>query len=213
MLIVHHLGISQSERIIWLCEELAIPYQLIRYDRDAKTKLAPPEYKALHPMGVAPVIQDGDKILAESGAIMEYIIAKHGNGRLALKPDHPNFADYLFWFHFANATMMPSDMLPLIARVLGVSTEGPTAQALMARGDRAYALVETHLATHPYFAGTEFTAADMIMLFPLTTFRAFAPRDLSAYPHILAYLQRIGARPAYQTAMAKGDPGFTPMLT
>ena len=102
MLTVHHLGVSQSERIVWLCEELGIDYVLKRYDRvPPGLRPAPPEYKALHPLGTAPIITDGDVVLPESGAIMEYIIGKYGAGRLAVGPDAPNFADYLFWFHFA----------------------------------------------------------------------------------------------------------------
>src|SRR4249920_629060 len=100
MLTVHHLGISQSERIVWLCEELEIPYQLVRYDRDPNTQLAPEKYKELHPFGTAPVITEGKMVLGETGAIMEYIIAKHGGGQLVVGADKPNFADYLFWFHF-----------------------------------------------------------------------------------------------------------------
>src|SRR6202789_4607210 len=98
MLTVHHLGVSQSERIVWLCEELEIPYELKRYDRDPVTRLAPPEYKALHPLGTAPIITDGDVVLPESGAIIEYIIGKYGKGRLAGAPTPPNFAAALFWF-------------------------------------------------------------------------------------------------------------------
>ena len=108
MLTIHHLGKSQSERVIWLCEELAVPYELKRYERDPVTILAPPEFKALHPMGAAPVITDGPLVLAESGAVIDYIIAKHGDGHLALGPDHPDFADYLYWFHFANSSLQPS---------------------------------------------------------------------------------------------------------
>src|SRR5262249_21663526 len=106
MLVVHHLGISQSERIVWLCEELGIPYELKRYDRDPQTRMAPADYKALHSMGQAPIITDGDVVLPESGAIMEYIIGKYGDGRLAAKPTDKNFADYLYWFHFANGSFM-----------------------------------------------------------------------------------------------------------
>jgi glutathione S-transferase len=108
MLIVHHLGKSQSERIVWLCEELEIPYELKRYTRDPVTMLAPPEYKALHPIGAAPVITDGDLVLAESGAAVQYIIAKHGNGRLAPSADHRDFANFLYWFHFAMARCRPT---------------------------------------------------------------------------------------------------------
>ena len=211
MLTVHHLGISQSERIVWLCEELAIPYELKRYDRDATTRLAPPEYKALHPMGTAPIITDGTVVLSESGAIMEYIIGKYGSGRLAVAPDKPNFADYLFWFHFANGSMMPSQMGALGAKP--GEEESPRARYMRARSDRAWGMVEERLGKTSYLAGNELTAADIIMLFPLTTMRAFVPRDISKYPNILAYLKRIGERPAYRRAMQKGDPQMTPMLT
>ena len=106
-LIVHHLGRSQSERIVWLCEELGLPYELVRYDRRADNRLGPPEYKALYPMGTAPVITDGDVVLGESAAIVDYVIATRGDGRLAVARDQPNFADYLYWFHFANGTLQP----------------------------------------------------------------------------------------------------------
>jgi glutathione S-transferase len=212
MLTIHHLGISQSDRIVWLCEELEVPYELVRYERDPDTRLAPANYKALHPFGTAPVITDGDLVLGESGAIIEYVIAKHGGGRLAVGPDSPDFADYLFWFHFANGSMMPSRMLDMIVSMLGLTDDDQRAQMLRARGDRAYGLVETRLGRAEYFAGREFTAADIIMLFPLTTMRVFAPRDMASYPNIRAYLKRIAARPAYQRAMAKADPGFTPPM-
>src|SRR5215472_6615964 len=120
MLTVHHLGVSQSERIVWLCEELEILYDLKCYERDSVTHLAPAEYKALHPFGTAPVITDGDLVLGESGAIMEYIIAKYGAGRLTVKPESPDFADYLYWFHFANGSMMPASMVDLVVTMLGV---------------------------------------------------------------------------------------------
>jgi len=211
MLTVHHLGVSQSERIVWLCEELGIPYELKRYDRDPVTRMGPPEYKALHPVGTAPIITDGDVVLPESGAIMEYIIGKYGDGRLAAGPDAPNFADYLFWFHFANGSMMPRQMGVMGARPDG--EESPRARFMRERAEKCWELVEQRLGQAPYFAGDEFTAADIIMVFPLTTMRAFAQRDLAAYPNIRAYLQRIGERPAYRRAMAKGDPDMAPMLS
>jgi glutathione S-transferase len=213
MITVHHLGVSQSERIVWLCEELAVPYSLRRYERDPTTHLAPADYRALHPMGIAPVITDGDLVLGESGAILEYVIAKYGNGRLAVGPDKPNFADYLFWFHFANGTMMPSEMGDAICATLGLKEGNPILAMLKDRGERAFALVESRLGEVPYFAGTEFSAADIMMFFPLSTMRAFTRRDLSRLPHVGAYLRRIGERPAYCRAMAKGDPGMSPMLT
>src|SRR3954466_9082692 len=104
MLVVHHLGVSQSERIVWLCEELGIDYELKRYERDPVTRLAPPEYKALHPIGTAPVITDADLVLGESGAIIEYLLAKSGGGRFARQKGHPEFANYLYWFHYANGS-------------------------------------------------------------------------------------------------------------
>jgi glutathione S-transferase len=212
MITVHHLGISQSERIVWLCEELAVPYTLRRYDRDPATHLAPAAYKALHPMGAAPVITDGPLVLAESGAIMEYVIAKYGNGRLAVGSDRPNFADYLYWFHFANGTLMPNEMGGLVPRMLGLKQDDSMMAMLTDRSNRAFAFVESRLGVAPYFAGDEFTAADIIMLFPLTTMRAFTQRSLASFPHVSAYLKRIGERPAYQRAMQKGDPAMTPML-
>jgi glutathione S-transferase len=210
MLTVHHLGISQSERIVWLCEELALPYQLVRYVRDKVTRLAPPEYKALHPFGTAPVMVDGAVVLAESAAIMEYIIARHGKGRLAVRPDAPNYPEYLFWFHFANGSMMP---VQFAGAIKPTADETPRTRIARERCERTWQMVESRLGEVPYFAGQEFTAADIIMMFPLTTMRVFAPRDISGYPHVLAYLQRIGARPAYRQAMQKGDPQLTPLLT
>jgi glutathione S-transferase len=213
MITVHHLGVSQSERIVWLCEELELPYELRRYDRDQTTRLAPANYKALHPMGIAPVITDGVLVLAESGAIVEYLIGKYGGGRLAVGADQANFADYLFWFHFANGTMMPSEMGSIISNMLGSQEGNPIMAMLEERSERAFALVERRLGEAPYFAGDELTAADIMMLFPLSTMRAFAKRDLSTLPNIRAYLKRIGERPAYRNAMAKGDPGMSPILS
>jgi glutathione S-transferase len=212
MLTVHHLGISQSDRVVWLCEELEIPYTLVKYDRDPVTRLAPAAYKALHPCETAPVITDGDVVLGESGAIIDYILAKYGAGHLAVKPDAPNFADYLYWLHYANGSMMPAGMVDLVLGVLGVRDQEGV-QPLRARANRAFDNVERRLGEAAYFAGEAFTAADIMMLFPLTTMRAFVPRDLAPYPNIRAYLARIGERPAYQRAAAKGDPDLVPMLS
>jgi len=210
MLTVHHLGISQSERIVWLCEELSIPYQLVNYERDPVTRLAPAQYKALHPFGTAPVIVDGSVVLSESGAIIEYIIARHGKGRLAVRPDAPNYADYLFWFHFANASMMP---VQFAGAIKPTPDESPRTRLSRERCERSWQMVEARLGEVPYFAGAELTAADIIMVFVLTTMRVFVPRDISGNPNVLAYLQRIGARPAYRQAMQKGDPTMKPLLT
>ena len=206
-LVVHHLGISQSERIVWLCEELGIAYRLDRYDREP-TGMAPAAYKALHPMGIAPIITDGDIVLAETGAIVDYIVMKHGDGRLTLPADHPAFADWLFWLHIANGTLIPTEMIGMMLSRIAPDMAG----AMGGRSEAVYALAEERLARATWFAGDSFTTADIMMVFPFTTLRAFAPRDLGPYPHIRAYLARIGERPAYIRAMEACEPGFTPML-
>jgi len=212
MLTVHHLGKSQSERIVWLCEELGISYELKVYDRDKVTRLAPPEYKALHPLGAAPVITDEDVVLAESAAIIEYIVAKYGKGRLVLRPDHPDFAQFLYWFHFANGTLQPATGRNMILGRLNLPSDNPMLRAMKGRLDLALGLIEARLATVEYLAGA-FTTADIMSVFSLTTMRLFLPFDLAPYPAILAYLQRIGRRDAYQRAMSKGDPDMVPLLT
>ena len=206
MLVVHHLGVSQSDRIVWLCEELGVPYRLERYDRDPTTRLAPAAYRALTPFGTAPVITDGDLVLGESAAIVEYIIATYGEGRLGVRPGEPGYTDYLFWFHFANGSLMPAVMVDFIAQQ--VRSEAAILSALSDRLDRAYDQLEARLGDFPYLAGDALTAADILTVFPLSTMRVFAPRDLTPYPNIGAYLARIAARPAFQRAMAKADPGF-----
>lgn len=213
MLTVHHLRVSQSERIVWMCEELAIPYALVCYDRDPQTKAAPPEYKALHPLGAAPVITDGDVVLAESNAIVDYILGRYGQGRLAVAPDAANFSDYLYWLHFVNGTLQPSGSLTMLLLRSGVAEDGPFLQAMVQRRCRAVQAVETRLRQSPYLAGDAFTAADIVMGFTLTTMRYFSPLDLSPYPAILAYLKRLGERPAYRAAMEKGDPGMALLLS
>jgi glutathione S-transferase len=213
MLTVHHLGKSQSERAVWLCEELGIPYELKVYDRDKVSRLAPPEYKSLHPIGAAPVITDGDVLMAESGAIVEYIATKYGKGRLVLKPEDPGFADFVYWFHFSNGTLQPATGRNMILGRLNLPEDNAMLRAMKGRLDLALAHVEQRLARVDYLAGSAFTTADIMSVFTFTTMRLFYPYDLKPYPAILRYLQRIGARPAYQRAMAKGDPGMTPLLT
>lgn len=145
MLTVHHLRRSQSERIVWLCEELRLDYVLKCYARDPATMLAPPEYRALHPIGTAPVITDGDIALAESGAIVDYIIARYGNGRLALPPDHPDFADYLFWFHYANGTLQLQMMRNFTLRRAGVVDDNPVRRLAADRLERNLKFVDARL--------------------------------------------------------------------
>ncbi|MBV9045096.1 MAG: glutathione S-transferase, partial [Alphaproteobacteria bacterium] len=152
MLTVHHLGISQSERIVWLCEELEIPYTLKRYDRRADNRLAPDEYKALHPMGIAPVITDGSLVLSESGAICDYICAKYGDGRLTPKPNDPDFADHLFWFHWSNGTFMTTLMMQLVLSG-GGGAANPASVFVTDRSQRGWAMVEKRLGEAPFFGG------------------------------------------------------------
>jgi len=201
MLTVHHLALSQSERIVWLCEELGIPYDLVRYDREP-SMAAPAAYKALHPLGTAPIITDDDFALAETGAIVEYVARRHGEGRLLLGPDHADFASYLFWFHFANGSMIPAFMMDMTAKRLGAATQS-------SRSDVAFDLVERRLSEARWFAGSMFSAADIMMIFPLTRARLFSGRDISHLPHLLAYLDRVGDRPAYKAALAKAEPSLT----
>lgn len=209
MLTVHHLRISQSERIVWLCEELGLEYDLKLYNRREDNRLAPDEYKALHPMGIAPVIQDGDIVLGESGAIVEYIVAKYGDGKLVPKPDNPDFADHLFWFHFANATFMTNGMMAIAAQQTGVQEMPPF---VTDRTNKAWSMIEARLGEADYFGGSELTTADIMMGFQLTTSRAFNSKSIEGMPNLQAYLKRIGARPAYQQAMAKAEPGLPPKL-
>ena len=194
MLKIHHLGHSQSERIVWLCEELGLPYELVHYTRDAVTRLSPPELKALHPLGAAPLIEDGGLLLAESAAIVEYIIARHGGGRLKLAPDHADYAAFLYWFHFSNGNLMPVLGRMMVVNRAQLPADHPVQQNAQVRLDRVLALVGARLGEVPYFAGQEFTAADVMSVFSLTTMRLFQPLDLAPYPNIRAYLQRIGAR-------------------
>jgi glutathione S-transferase len=217
MLTIHHLRRSQSERIVWLCEELGIDYALKRYERRADNRLAPPEYKALHPMGIAPVITDGDLVLAESGAVVEYIVQAYGaqsndKGRLILQRGDAGFADYLYWFHFANGTLQPTMGRMMYLERVDPSEKNAPLQAAKERLALVFSTIEKRLGEVPYFAGAELTAADIMSVFSLTTMRLFRATDLSLYPNILAYLQRIGARPGYRRAMAKADPDMAPLL-
>ncbi|WP_338445529.1 glutathione S-transferase [Pelagerythrobacter marensis] len=207
MLTVHHLRISQSERIVWLCEELGLDYTLRLYSRREDNNLAPDEYKALHPMGIAPVITDGDLTLGESGAICEYLDRKYGGAKLSPGPDHPDFAGHLFWFHFANATFMTNGLMALVTARMGEVPEFVTG-----RTQKAWALAEARLGEAEFFGGAQLTTADIMMGFSLTTARSFGGPSLDAFPNIAAYLQRIGRREAYRRAMEKCEPGMAPRI-
>jgi glutathione S-transferase len=210
VLTVHHLQASQSERIVWLCEELGVPYELKTYRREANGA-APPAYKALHPQGTAPIITDGSVTLAESGAIVDYILARQGGGNLVVGPHAPNFGDYLYWLHFGNGFFVPSAMMFIVAKRLAGDNQ-QAAQLFGGRHELAYRLGEERLGSVPYFAGSAFTVADIMMVFSLTTMRAVIGHSLENSPNLRAYLQRIGERPAYRRAMQKGDPEMRPAL-
>jgi glutathione S-transferase len=212
MLTIHHLGHSQSERIVWLCEELGVPYELAKYTRDAVTRLAPPELKALHPLGAAPVIELDGVLLAESAAIVDYLLTRYGSGRLQCGPDHPDFIPYLYWFHFANGNLQAVMGRSMTVGRCGLAPDHPVQMSAQGRLDKVLGLIEERLTEHDHLAGAEFTAADIMSVFSLTTMRMFQPVDLNPYPNILRYLQRIGGRPAYRRAMAMSDPDLTPML-
>lgn len=205
MLTIHHLAMSQSERVVWLCEELGLDYRLVRYERTS-AMAAPAEYKALHPAGTAPTIEDGGVVLAESGAVFAYILAKYGDGRLACGPEDADFAEYLFWLHFANGTIMPSQIAGLVLRSLGVTAGNPLSDGVVSRVAQAEAMMEARLTAAPFLGGANFTAADIMNLFALTTLAIFAPRDLGPFPHLRAYIARIRQRPAYLRAMALAEP-------
>ncbi|MBD2841309.1 glutathione S-transferase family protein [Erythrobacter rubeus] len=209
MLTVHHLRISQSERIVWLCEELGLDYELKLYNRDPETRLAPPELKTIHPMEIAPVIEDGDLKLGESGAIVEYIVGKYApDTDLVPGPDHTDFADHLYWFHFANATFMTNGMMQIAVGAVGAEMPPPLAKRIT----NAWSQIERRLGEANYFGGSQLTTADIMMVFQLTTSRAFNGMTIDHLPNLKAYLQRIGTREAYQRAMEKCEPGFPPKL-
>jgi glutathione S-transferase len=209
-LTVHHLQVSQSERIPWLCEELQIPYNLILHQRDPV--FSPQSIKDLNPLGQAPVIQDGNLTLAESAAYVEYIIHKYGKGRLALPPSHKNYADYLYWFHFANGTLQPHVLTILQLSHLDKDMTGPAAVRSKERFGKMLAFVDARLKENQWLAGEEFTAADIMTVFTLTTMRSFYPYDLSGYQGILGYLKRVTSREAYRTARAKADRDLELMI-
>lgn len=210
MLTIHHLRLSQSERIVWLAEELGIDYDLKLYNRREDNRLAPDEFKALHPMGIAPVITDGDLVFGESGAIMDYIVAKYAPDT-ALVPgvDHPDFADHLFYYHWANATFMTNGMMALVGQFLGAKEPPPFVADRM---QKSWQIVEQRLGEADYFGGSQLTTADIMMGFQLTTSRAMSGTSIDHLPNLKAYLQSIGQRDAYQRAMAKCEPGMPPKL-
>jgi glutathione S-transferase len=216
MIVVHHLNNSRSQRVLWLLEELGVPYEIKRYQRDAKTMLAPPELKSVHPLGKSPVIQDGAVTLAESGAILEYLVERHGAGRLAPAPGTPERLRYTYWMHFAEGSAMPPLLLKLvfdrIERAPMPFFAKPIARAIARRAkegfvqpniDRNLDYMESELARRPWFAGEAFSAADIQMSFPLEAAQARGGLD-ERRPRLVDFLARIHARPAYGRAIERG---------
>ena len=205
MITVYHLSSSRSERIVWLMEELGVDYRMEFHPREPNGA-APPAMKALHALGKAPVIRDGDRVLAESGAIVEYIVQKHGGGRLAVAPDAPEYADYIYWMHFAEGSLMSLMLIALVISRIPEAKESPVRTRVLDRMRQMLAFVDGEIAKRDYFAGDAFTAADVMMLFPFTTMRRYLDYDVSPYANIAAYLKRIEARPAYRKAMELAGP-------
>lgn len=210
-LTIHHLQASQSERLPWLCEELQIPYTLTCYQR--APIFAPPALAALNPLGQAPIIQDGALTLTESAACVEYIIHVHGQDRLALPASHKNYPDYLYWFHFANGTLQPNILMLLLEQQQQQSS--PSSDGAARRTERfgnLLAHMNARLTSNKWLAGEEFTAADIMTVFSLTTMRLFYPLDLTPYEGILRYLARAVKRDGYVKAREKADPQLELMV-
>ena len=201
MIVVHHLNNSRSQRIVWLLEELAVPYRIEQHRRDARTNLAPPALKAVHPLGKAPVIEDDGLVVAESGAIAEYLVERYGKGRLMPQRGTPEHVRYLQWMHFAEGTLM----LHLVSRmyVSRVTDKHPVQARVDALVDDEIDFVERELARSDYLSGPQFTAADVQMLFPLE-FAAFYDLIADRHPRTRDYVARMQARPAYRRAIDKG---------
>lgn len=204
VLTVHHLQVGQSERIVWLCEELGIDYKIKTYQRDPV--FSPPEYLALHPIGAAPVIEDGHVKLAESEACVEYILNIFGKGNLTVKPGADNYADYLYWYYFANGSLQPGVGRVMTLKFAGIAADSPMMKRYEDKRDQYLSFMDDRLSKVPYFAGQEFTVADIMPVFTLTTMRTFTPFSLGKYSNILTWLKRVTSRDAYQRAMQKGDP-------
>jgi glutathione S-transferase len=216
MVVVHHLNNSRSQRVLWLLEELGVPYEVKRYERDPKTMLAPPALLAIHPLGKSPVIVDGDVTLAESGAIIEYLVEKYGDGRLIPPAGTPQRLRYTYWLHYAEGSAMTPLLLKLVfdrvaanpapwpisaiaRRIAATVTDAFIAPNIKRHFDH----IESELNSHPWFAGEQFTAADVQMSFPLEIAVPRAGLNPSR-PKSIAFLERIHAREAYKRALERG---------
>ena len=205
MITIYHLDTSRSERIVWLMEELGLEYKLELFQRNANGS-APDALREIHALGKAPVIRDGDAVLAESGAIVDYIVHRYAGDRLAVAPAAAAYARYIYWFHFAEGSLMSLLILALVIGRVPEANASPVRTRVLERMKQTLFFIDSELAQAAYFAGSAFTAADVMMTFPFTTMRHFLNYDLAPYANILAYLQRIESRPAYQKAMALAGP-------
>ena len=203
MIVVHHLENSRSQRILWLLEELGLEYEVVRYERDRKTMLAPPSLRRVHPLGKSPIVEDQGKVVAETGAIVEYIVEK-AEGRLGPPANRDSVLRYRHFLHYAEGSMMPPLLALLVVNRLGLLGR-PARKPLLAMFAQHLAWLETELSTRDWFAGDEFTAADIMMSFPLEAARARAGLG-PEYPNLLDWIERIHARPAYASALKKGGP-------
>jgi glutathione S-transferase len=202
-LIVHHLNNSRSQRILWMLEELGLPYDIKRYQRDAKTMLAPPQLKRVHPLGKSPMLEDDGRILVETGAICEYLVEK-ADGKLGPPAHRDDVLRYRQWLHYAEGSMMPPLLVMLV--VNRIPLLGKTAaKRIQPMIDVHLDYVEGELAKRPWFAGDEMTAADIMMSFPLEAAMSRAGLDASR-PATVAWVEKVHARPAYQAALANGGP-------
>jgi len=212
---VHHLNNSRSQRVLWLLEELGLEYQIKPYQRDAKTMLAPPELRAVHPLGKSPVVSDGDLTLAESGAIIEHLSDRYGAGRIAPAFGSPERLPYLYWLHFAEGSAMPPLLLKLIFDRVKSSAPyvvRPVARAIANKALKSFVLpniernldfMESELRKTEWFAGNAFTSADIQMSFPVAAARMRGGLD-EKRPKLMGYLEKIHSRPAYRRALERG---------
>ena len=203
MLIVHHLNNSRSQRVLWLLEELGLPYEIKHYQRNAKTMLAPPELRAVHPLGKSPVVTEGDVTIAETGAIVEYLTAREG-GRLGPSADPVEGQRWRQFVHYAEGSMMPPLFAMLVVGRLGLLGR-PARKPLQKMFAVHLRWLDSELATRDWFAGDAFSAADVMMSFPLEAAVGRAGLD-ATYPRLQAWLERIHARTAYRAALQKGGP-------
>lgn len=202
MLVVHHLNNSRSQRILWLLEELGIEYEIKYYERDTQTMLAPESLRQIHPLGKSPVITDGDITVAESGAIVEYLVSRYGNGRLIPAPDTPERLRYTYWLHYAEGSAMPPLVMQLIFELFSIKSDAM--EAFIAPQIKLhYDYIESELSKNTWFSGSEFTAADIQMSFPVEMV-ATHPQEVENRPKLKEFLKHIHARPAYKRAIERG---------